>query len=31
MLRRSEPIPVGYSRRVLRACRGRTLAVERPI
>jgi soluble lytic murein transglycosylase-like protein len=31
MLRRSEPIPGGYSRRVLRACGGRTLAVERPI
>lgn len=31
MLRRSEPIPRGYSRRVLQACRGRTQAAERPI
>jgi soluble lytic murein transglycosylase-like protein len=31
MLRRSEPIPVAYSRRVLRACRGNTNADERPI
>jgi soluble lytic murein transglycosylase-like protein len=31
MLRRSERIPVGYSRRVLQACRGRVEAGERPI
>jgi soluble lytic murein transglycosylase-like protein len=31
MIRRSQPIPVAYSRRVLRACRGSTQAAERPI
>jgi soluble lytic murein transglycosylase-like protein len=31
MLRRSEPIPVGYSRRVLAACRERGDGNERPI
>jgi soluble lytic murein transglycosylase-like protein len=31
MIRRSEPIPVSYSRRVLRACGGRTGVGERPI
>jgi soluble lytic murein transglycosylase-like protein len=30
-LRRNERVPVAYSRRVLRACRGSTEAVERPI
>lgn len=29
MLRRSQPIPVAYSQRVLEACRGRVLAVGR--
>jgi len=31
MLRRSERIPAGYSRRVFQACRGRAEARERPI
>ena len=31
MLRRSEPIPVAYSRRVFRACRGPAEPSERPI
>jgi soluble lytic murein transglycosylase-like protein len=30
MLRRSEPIPAGYSRRVLEACRGPAVIVGRP-
>ena len=30
MLRRSEPIPAGYSRRVLEACRGPAVVVGRP-
>jgi soluble lytic murein transglycosylase-like protein len=30
MLRRSEPIPAGYSQRVLEACRGRAILVGRP-
>jgi soluble lytic murein transglycosylase-like protein len=30
MLRRSQPIPVGYSQRVLEACRGHAVAVGRP-
>lgn len=30
MLRRSQPIPAGYSQRVLEACRGRAVAVGRP-
>ena len=30
MLRRSQPIPVGYSQRVLDACRGPAVAVGRP-
>ena len=31
LLRRSQPIPVGYSRRVFQACRGRAEAGEQPI
>jgi soluble lytic murein transglycosylase-like protein len=31
LLRRNQPIPVAYSRRVLRACGGRTLAQAQPI
>jgi soluble lytic murein transglycosylase-like protein len=31
LLRRNQPIPVAYSRRVLRACGGRATASERPI
>ena len=31
MLRRSQPIPVAYSRRVFQACRGRVEANEQPI
>jgi hypothetical protein len=30
MLRRSEPIPAGYSQRVLEACRGSALIAGRP-